>query len=40
MSHSIESKLASLGILLPPISQPQANYVPFVISGNLLYLSG
>jgi len=40
MSHSIESKLASLGIVLPPISLPQANYVPFVISGNLLYLSG
>lgn len=40
MSHSIESRLASLGIVLPPISIPQANYVPFVISGSFLYLSG
>lgn len=40
MSHSIESRLASLGIVLPPISIPQANYIPFVISGNFLFLSG
>ena len=33
-------KLASLGITLPPVSTPAAAYVPFVRSGNLLFLSG
>jgi enamine deaminase RidA (YjgF/YER057c/UK114 family) len=38
--ESIEDKLTRLGISLPPISAPIANYVPFVISGNLLFTSG
>ncbi|HRN76223.1 RidA family protein [Ottowia sp.] len=33
-------KLASLGISLPPVSTPAAAYVPFVRSGNLVFLSG
>ncbi len=33
-------KLASLGITLPPVSTPAAAYVPFVRTGNLLFLSG
>lgn len=36
----IEERLEGLGILLPPAPAPLANYVPFVISGNLLFLSG
>ncbi len=37
---SIEDRLASLGITLPAPVAPAANYVPFVISGNLLVISG
>ncbi|MCM2293618.1 RidA family protein [Allorhizobium sp. BGMRC 0089] len=40
MSDSIDSRLNALGILLPVAAAPAANYVPYVISGNLLYLSG
>jgi len=35
-----EAKLASMGLTLPEIPKPMANYVPFKISGNTLYLSG
>jgi len=37
---SIETRLAELGITLPAAPAPAANYVPFVISGNLLFVSG
>ncbi|MBB5572437.1 MULTISPECIES: RidA family protein [Rhizobium] len=40
MSDAIESRLKELGIVLPQAAAPAANYVPYVISGNLLYLSG
>lgn len=40
MSETIDSRLATLGITLPVAATPAANYVSFVISGNLLYLSG
>jgi enamine deaminase RidA (YjgF/YER057c/UK114 family) len=40
MSDSIEARLTELGITLPVAAAPAANYVPYVISGNLLYLSG
>jgi enamine deaminase RidA (YjgF/YER057c/UK114 family) len=36
----VESKLAELGIQLPAPVAPVANYVPFVIAGNLLVISG
>ncbi len=32
--------LARLGISLPPVSTPAAAYVPFVRTGNLVFLSG
>ncbi len=40
MSDAIEGRLQELGIVLPQAAAPAANYVPYVISGNLLYLSG
>lgn len=35
-----EEKLAELGITLPEPAKAVANYVPFVISGNQLFISG
>ena len=35
-----EQKLEQLGIQLEALGAPGGNYVPFVITGNLLYLSG
>jgi len=35
-----EAKLVSMGLTLPDIPSPMANYVPFKICGNVLYLSG
>ncbi|MDH3461158.1 MAG: RidA family protein [Burkholderiaceae bacterium] len=37
---SVYDRLKSLSIELPPVSAPAAAYVPFVISGNLVFLSG
>lgn len=37
---SIDEKIASLGLSLPAVSMPAANYVPYVKSGNLVYFSG
>ena len=37
---TIYEKLTSLGIVLPPVSIPAAAYVPFVQTGNLVFLSG
>ncbi|MGR3802976.1 RidA family protein [Marinibacterium profundimaris] len=37
---SIEKKLADLGVTLPDAPAPAANYVPFVKSGNMVYVSG
>lgn len=37
---SVYDRLTSLGIALPPVSVPAAAYVPFVQSGNLIFLSG
>jgi enamine deaminase RidA (YjgF/YER057c/UK114 family) len=37
---SIQQRLAELGISLPPVAVPAAAYVPFVRSGNLVFLSG
>ncbi len=37
---SIYRKLQSLGIVLPPVATPAAAYVPFVLTGKLVFLSG
>lgn len=37
---SIEARLAELGVSLPDAPAPAANYVPWVRSGNMLYVSG
>jgi enamine deaminase RidA (YjgF/YER057c/UK114 family) len=39
-SVSVYDRLTELGITLPPIAVPAAAYVPFVRSGNLLFVSG
>lgn len=40
MAGNIENHLESMGITLPTPASPAANYVPFVMSGNLLTISG
>ena len=37
---SIYDRLAELGITLPPVAVPAAAYVPFVRTGNLVFISG
>ncbi len=37
---TIEARLQSLGITLPPVAVPAAAYVPFVRTGQLVFLSG
>lgn len=40
MAGVIDAKLAELGIELPDAPAPAANYVPYVITGNLVVISG
>jgi len=40
ISSSVYDRLQTLGISLPPVAAPAAAYVPFVRSGNLIYISG
>jgi len=37
---SIEARLKALGIELPPLATPAAAYVPYVQTGNLVFISG
>ncbi len=37
---SPEQNLSDLGLTLPPAAAPVANYLPYVISGNLIFISG
>ncbi len=40
MSGTIDARLAELSITLPDAPAPAANYVPFVQSGNIVFVSG
>jgi len=40
ISMTIEQRLQTLGITLPPVAVPAAAYVPFVRTGNQIFLSG
>ncbi len=35
-----EDKLAEMGVTLPEAAAPAANYVPYVLVGDMLYVSG
>jgi len=37
---SVQDKLKELGITLPPVATPAAAYVPYVRTGNLVFISG
>ena len=37
---SAEARLKELGIVLPELRKPVANYLPYRIAGNILYLAG
>ncbi len=40
MPSAIETRLAELGVTLPDAPAPAANYVPYVITGDIVYVSG
>ncbi len=39
-SGRIADRLSSLGIILPPCPEVKGNYVPFTVSGNLVFTAG
>ena len=40
MTGNIDARLAELGITIPEPRTPRANYIPFVQTGNLVFISG
>ena len=40
MAGTIDMRLAELGIELPEAAAPAANYVPYAISGNQVFIAG
>ncbi|TNE56872.1 MAG: RidA family protein [Alphaproteobacteria bacterium] len=40
MTGAIDTKLSELGVQLPEPVAPVASYVPYVITGNLVFVSG
>ena len=36
----IETRLSELGVTLPDVAAPAANYVPYVVVGDMVYVSG
>ncbi len=40
MAGKIDARLSELGIELPEAAPSVANYVPYVVSGNLVFVSG
>ncbi|WP_112320772.1 RidA family protein [Oceanibium sediminis] len=40
MTGTIDARLTELGITLPDAPMPAANYVPYVVSGDMVFISG
>lgn len=40
MTETVEQRLAALGVTLPQAAAPAANYVPYAVTGNLLFTAG
>jgi enamine deaminase RidA (YjgF/YER057c/UK114 family) len=40
MTSKVETRLNEMGITIPDAPAPAANYVPYVVSGNLVFVSG
>jgi enamine deaminase RidA (YjgF/YER057c/UK114 family) len=40
MSFAVDKRLAELGIVLPQPGAPGGNYVPFVVTGDLVFMAG
>ncbi len=40
MAGRIEARLAAAGVVLPQPAAPAANYIPFTIAGNLVFVAG
>ena len=40
MASKVDARLEDLGITIPDAPAPAANYVPYTVSGNLVFVSG
>ncbi|MEM6306419.1 MAG: RidA family protein [Pseudomonadota bacterium] len=40
MTGTIETRLGEMGVVLPDAPAPAANYVPYVVVGDIVYVSG
>jgi enamine deaminase RidA (YjgF/YER057c/UK114 family) len=40
MPSPVEDRLAALGLRLPDFAAPAANYLPFMVTGGLVFISG
>lgn len=40
MTETVETRLLAMGVTLPPAAAPAANYVPYSLSGKLLFTAG
>ena len=40
MASNVDARLKDLGITIPDAPAPAANYVPYTVSGNLVFVSG
>ncbi|MFN3549838.1 MAG: RidA family protein [Mesorhizobium sp.] len=40
MTETVETRLLAMGVTLPPAAAPAANYVPYCLSGKLLFTAG
>jgi len=40
MDRTVEQRLTDMGVELPKPAAPAANYIPFVTTGNMIFVSG